>query len=142
MPFIIGVAFGNHDSSITIIKDGKIVGIYSEERFSRKKHDSSFPDKSLKYAINKHGIKNDEIESICYYEDETLKFKRLRNQFDDEISLAQYLCKKFNEGNLISRPPKSIAGPMSRLRPRSPTDLLPNSIRTNPCPSKTDKVMP
>ena len=108
MPFIIGVAFGNHDSSITIIKDGKIVGIYSEERFSRKKHDSSFPDKSLKYAINKHGIKNDEIESICYYEDETLKFKRLRNQFDDEISLAQYLCKKFNEGNLIS--------PISKIR--------------------------
>ena len=52
MTKILGISCYYHDSSVTLIDDGKIVLALQEERFSRVKHDSSFPNKSLKYIIN------------------------------------------------------------------------------------------
>ena len=34
--FTIGISFGYHDSSVTILSENHIGGVYQEERFSRK----------------------------------------------------------------------------------------------------------
>ena len=110
--YIIGFSFGYHDSSVTILKEGRIVGVYSEERFSRKKHDKSFPEKALQYAIKYHSISSELIDSACYYEDPILKLSRIEKQFLSSKEFVQYLSKRSNEGKLYP-PLKRIANALS-----------------------------
>ena len=77
MTKILGISCYYHDSSVTLIDDGKIVLALQEERFSRVKHDSSFPNKSLKYIINELNLKISNIDYIVFHEKPFLKFERL-----------------------------------------------------------------
>ena len=54
--YILGLSCFYHDSAATLIKDGKIVAAAQEERFTRKKHDSAFPDQALAFCLNDAGI--------------------------------------------------------------------------------------
>ena len=55
--FILGISAFYHDSAACIIKDGEIIAAAQEERFTRKKHDASFPHHSIKYCIKEAQIK-------------------------------------------------------------------------------------
>jgi len=100
MDIIIGFSFGFHDSSVAVIINNKIAGIYYEERFSRIKHDRQFPAIATQYALEYHNIKSNKITGACYYEDPALKLSRIENQFDDDFEFANYLCYKLTKGNL------------------------------------------
>ena len=65
--FVLGVSAFYHDSAICIIRDDKIIIALQEERFSRRKHDSSFPIQSIKTALIYSKIKPTEITKICFY---------------------------------------------------------------------------
>ena len=80
--FTIGISFGYHDSSVTILSENHICGVYQEERFSRKKHDNRFPENALKYALHHHKITKESIKIVSYYEDTVLKQLRIRERFD------------------------------------------------------------
>ncbi|PPR42465.1 MAG: hypothetical protein CFH30_00553, partial [Alphaproteobacteria bacterium MarineAlpha8_Bin1] len=60
MTKIIGISAFYHDSAVALVEDGKILYASQEERFSRKKHDSSFPHLALKnlFSYNKINFKN------------------------------------------------------------------------------------
>ncbi len=75
--YIIGISAYYHDSAACIIKDGEIIAACQEERFSRKKHDSSFPHNSIKYCIKESNISYKEIDFVTFYEKPFLKFERL-----------------------------------------------------------------
>ena len=75
--YILGISAFYHDSSAALIKDGKIISAVQEERFTRVKHDSSFPKESIKYILKNSDIKLSEINSIVFYEKPFLKFERL-----------------------------------------------------------------
>ena len=77
MSYILGISAFYHDSSAALIKDGKIISAVQEERFTRVKHDSSFPKESIKYILENSDIKLSEINSIVFYEKPFLKFERL-----------------------------------------------------------------
>ncbi|MCI5054337.1 MAG: carbamoyltransferase [Pelagibacteraceae bacterium] len=77
MSYILGISAFYHDSSVALIKDGKIISAVQEERFTRVKHDSSFPKESIKYILENSDIKLSEINSIVFYEKPFLKFERL-----------------------------------------------------------------
>ena len=77
MTYILGISAFYHDSSASLIKDGKIISAVQEERFTRVKHDSSFPKESIKYILENSDIKLSEINSIVFYEKPFLKFERL-----------------------------------------------------------------
>ena len=77
MSYILGISAFYHDSSAALIKDGKIISAVQEERFTRVKHDSSFPKESIKYILKNSDIKLSEINSIVFYEKPFLKFERL-----------------------------------------------------------------
>ena len=72
-----GISCFYHDSAVTLIKDEKIIFAAQEERFSRIKHDSSFPKKSIQYLLKNHNISLNDLESIVFYEKPFLKFERL-----------------------------------------------------------------
>ena len=77
MTYILGISAFYHDSSAALIKDGKIISAVQEERFTRVKHDSSFPKESIKYILKNSDIKLSDINSIVFYEKPFLKFERL-----------------------------------------------------------------
>jgi len=75
--YILGISAYYHDSAACLINDGKIVAAAQEERFSRIKHDASFPSCAIQYCINEAGINPSEIENVVFYEKPFLKFERL-----------------------------------------------------------------
>ena len=75
--YILGISCYYHDSAAALIKEGEIVAAAQEERFSRKKHDSSFPKSAILYCLNSQGINLTNVEEIVYYEKPLLTFERL-----------------------------------------------------------------
>jgi carbamoyltransferase len=78
---IIGISAFYHDAAACIIRDGNIVAAAQEERFSRKKHDSSFPIESIKFCMSQAGISANDIDFFVFYEKPILKFKRLLSTY-------------------------------------------------------------
>jgi carbamoyltransferase len=74
---ILGLSAYYHDSSACILIDGEIIAAVQEERFTRIKHDSSFPSKSIQYCIKEAGIDCENIDYVVFYEKPFLKFERL-----------------------------------------------------------------
>ena len=75
--YILGISSFYHDSAACLIKDGEIIAAAQEERFTRKKHDPSFPKHAIKYCMEEAGIAPDDLENIIFYEKPFLKFERL-----------------------------------------------------------------
>ncbi len=75
--YILGLSFGYHDSAAALIKDGEVIYASQEERFSRKKHDNSFPSKAITNCLNFHNLSISEIDKIVYYENASKKFTRI-----------------------------------------------------------------
>ena len=77
MTSIIGISSFYHDSAASLIINGEIVAAVQEERFTRIKHDASFPKNSIEYLIKSNKVKLTEIDAIVFYEKPFLKFERL-----------------------------------------------------------------
>lgn len=77
MSIILGLSCFYHDSAAAIIKDGKIIAATQEERFTRVKHDLSFPHNSIKYCLKTVDKDLHEIDYVVFYEKPLLKFERL-----------------------------------------------------------------
>ena len=77
MKTILGISAFYHDSAATILVDGKIIAAAQEERFTRKKHDSSYPFNAVEFVLNFSKIKLDDVDQIIFFEKPFLKFERL-----------------------------------------------------------------
>ena len=75
--FILGISCFYHDSAAALLLDGEVIVAVQEERFSRKKHDSSFPKNAILYCLESQNIDFRNIECIVYYEKPLLTFERL-----------------------------------------------------------------
>tara|TARA_Y100000590_G_scaffold213372_1_gene241769 strand:+ start:32330 stop:34165 length:1836 start_codon:yes stop_codon:yes gene_type:complete len=74
---ILGISAFYHDSAACILKDGKIIAAAQEERFTRKKHDPSYPYHAIKFVLNYSNLKLSEVDQIVFFEKPFLKFERL-----------------------------------------------------------------
>ncbi|MFH6767277.1 carbamoyltransferase [Gaetbulibacter aquiaggeris] len=74
---ILGISAYYHDSAAAIIIDGEIIAAAHEERFTRKKHDSSFPINAAKYVLSEAGIDYNDLTAISFYDKPYIKFERL-----------------------------------------------------------------
>ena len=77
MTSILGISAFYHDSAAAIILDGNIIAAAQEERFSRKKHDASYPSNAIKYVLEESKLDLNEIDHIVFFEKPFLKFERL-----------------------------------------------------------------
>ena len=74
---ILGISAFYHDSAATLVLNGQIIAAAQEERFTRKKHDSSYPFNAIEFVLKYSKIKLSEIDKVIFYEKPFLKFERL-----------------------------------------------------------------
>jgi len=74
---VLGISAFYHDSAAAIIVDGEIIAAAQEERFTRKKHDASYPKNAINYVLKESGLKLNEVDHVVFYEKPFLKFERL-----------------------------------------------------------------
>ena len=80
---ILGISAFYHDSAAALIVDGKVKSAIQEERFTRKKHDESFPENSIRYILKSNNTTISDIDHIVFYEKPLLKFERLLETYLD-----------------------------------------------------------
>ena len=74
---ILGISAYYHDSAAAILIDGEILAAAHEERFTRKKHDLSFPGNACKYVLQEAGLDYKDLSAVSFYDKPYLKFERL-----------------------------------------------------------------
>ncbi|MEA5000514.1 MAG: carbamoyltransferase [Endomicrobiaceae bacterium] len=74
---ILGISAFYHDSAAAVTIDGKISAAAQEERFTRKKHDPSFPVNAVKFCLKQSGLNIDDLDAVAFYDKPWLKFERL-----------------------------------------------------------------
>jgi len=121
--YILGISCFYHDSAACLIKGEKIIAAAQEERFTRKKHDPSFPSKAIEYCLSEAGITLDEVSYIGFYDKPFLKFERLLETYlsetpsgfrsflmaipvwlKEKLFLKDTLIKEFVELNIANNP--------------------------------------
>ncbi|RMH52830.1 MAG: hypothetical protein D6685_16210 [Bacteroidetes bacterium] len=74
---ILGISCWYHDAAACLVRDGRIVAAAQEERFSRIKHDPSFPARAIDYCLREAGVTVDDLDAVAFYDKPFLKFERL-----------------------------------------------------------------
>ena len=75
--YILGISAFYHDSAAALLKDGEIIAAVQEERFTRKKHDYSFPSQAVNYCLKEAQITSDQLKYIAFYDKPFIKFNRI-----------------------------------------------------------------
>lgn len=74
---ILGLSAFYHDSAACLVQDGKIIAAAQEERFTRKKHDASFPRNAVEFCLKQGGIKTGDLDYVGFYDKPFVKFERI-----------------------------------------------------------------
>lgn len=74
---ILGISAYYHDSAAAILINGEIIAAAHEERFTRKKHDASFPENAARYVLKEAGLDFEDLKAVAFYEKPFIKFERL-----------------------------------------------------------------
>jgi carbamoyltransferase len=77
MAAILGISAYYHDAAAAIVVDGRIVAAAQEERFTRRKHDASFPQNAVEYCLREAGITAADLDFVGFYDKPITKFERL-----------------------------------------------------------------
>ncbi|MCB0191842.1 MAG: hypothetical protein KDJ65_07860 [Anaerolineae bacterium] len=74
---ILGVSCYYHDAAAALLVDGQLVAAAEEERFTRKKHDHSFPKQAIEFCLKRANITSDDLDYVVFYEKPLVKFERI-----------------------------------------------------------------
>lgn len=74
---ILGISAFYHDSAACLVQDGDIAAAAQEERFTRKKHDHSFPTHAIAYCLKEKGLKATDLDYVAFYDKPFVKFERI-----------------------------------------------------------------
>ena len=89
---ILGISAFYHDSAACLVQDGEILSAVQEERFSRIKHDDSFPMKAIRYCLDNSQLSSESIDFVAFYDKPFLKFDRILQTY---LSYAPHGIKSF-----------------------------------------------
>lgn len=89
---ILGISAFYHDSAACLLVDGVIVAAAQEERFTRKRHDKSFPKNSIEYCMRAGGLVPLDLDFIVFYEKPFVKFERILETY---LAYAPYGFRSF-----------------------------------------------
>lgn len=92
MTRILGISAFYHDSAAAIVVDGQVVAAAQEERFSRKKHDASFPSQAVEFCLEQAGISVEELDHVVFYEKPFKKFERI---LETHLTHAPFALRQF-----------------------------------------------
>lgn len=120
---ILGISAYYHDSAAALVIDGGIVAAAQEERFTRIKHDSSFPTQAIIYCLKEADISLSEIDRVVFYEKPFQKFERLLETYlavaprgfnSFRLAMPIWLKEKLFQKRLIRRELDAISSGVSR----------------------------
>ncbi|OGW44504.1 MAG: hypothetical protein A2Y66_06475 [Nitrospirae bacterium RBG_13_41_22] len=74
---ILGISAFYHDSAACLVHNGKIAAAVQEERFTRKKHDYSFPINAVKFCLQHDGLSVNDLDYVAFYDKPFQKFERI-----------------------------------------------------------------
>ncbi len=94
---ILGISCYYHDSAAALVEDGIPIAMAQEERFTRVKHDPSFPGNAINFVLNQRKIEGSDLDYVVFYEKPFLKFERF---IISALSFFPYTSRVFSEGNL------------------------------------------
>ncbi len=80
---ILGISAFYHDSAAALVIDGQIAAAAQEERFTRVKHDSDFPENAVRWCLEREGLAPEDLDLVVFYEKPFLKFERLLETYMD-----------------------------------------------------------
>jgi carbamoyltransferase len=89
---ILGISAFYHDSAACLVRDGVIISAAQEERFTRKKHDSAFPENAINFCLQDNKIRVDDVDYVAYYDKPFLTFERILETY---LSFAPFGIKSF-----------------------------------------------
>ena len=72
MARVLGVSCYFHDAAAVRVEDGALVLAAEEERFTRKKHDASFPRRAIEFCLEPGPV-----DYVAFYENPKVKFNRV-----------------------------------------------------------------
>jgi carbamoyltransferase len=75
--YILGISCYYHDSAAALLKEGELIAAAEEERFTRVKHDFSFPTHAIEFCLEQAGIRGEDLDYAIFYEKPLLKFERI-----------------------------------------------------------------
>ncbi|MGB8274466.1 MAG: carbamoyltransferase [Alphaproteobacteria bacterium] len=115
---VLGVSAFYHDSAAALVEDGAIVAAAQEERFTRKKHDASFPHNAIAYCLAEAGAGLDGVDLVAFYDKPFLKFERLLETYlafaprgfrSFGMAMPLWLREKLFQKDLLRRELRSFA---------------------------------
>src|SRR2546426_12033586 len=74
---LLGISAYYHDSAAALVEDGEVIAAAQEERFSRKKHDSRFPHRAIRWCLESSATRPGDLDLVAFYDKPFLKFERL-----------------------------------------------------------------
>jgi carbamoyltransferase len=115
---VLGISAFYHDSAAALVEDGRIVAAVQEERFTRKKHDPSFPKNAIAYCLKETGARLDQLDHVVFYDKPFLKFERLLETYialaprgfrSFRMAIPLWLKEKLFQKNLLKRELKQFS---------------------------------
>lgn len=109
---ILGISAFYHDSAAALVENGGIVAAAQEERFTRKKHDSGFPQHAVSYCLSEGGARADNVDYVVFYDKPLLKFERLLETYltfapdgfrSFRMAVPLWLREKLFQKNLLQK---------------------------------------
>lgn len=89
---VLGISAFYHDSAAAVVDDGRIIAAAQEERFTRRRHDPSFPKNAIASCLNEARVSLDELDFVVFYDKPFLKFERLLETY---VALAPHGFRSF-----------------------------------------------
>ncbi len=126
MTRILGVSAYYHDSAAALVVDGELVAAAQEERFTRRKHDASFPAGAIRYCLAAGAIDLAGIDAVVFYDKPFLKFERLLESYLANVprgfrsfvtAIPVWLKEKLFQKSLIRRELAALVAPGTTLPP-------------------------
>jgi carbamoyltransferase len=78
---VLGLSCFYHDSAAALLRDGVVIAAAQEERFTRKRHDSDFPSRAVRYVLEEAGIGPEQLDAVGFYDKPLLKFERMLSTY-------------------------------------------------------------
>lgn len=74
---MLGVSCDYHDAAAALVQDGLLVAAAEEERFTRRKHDASFPNRAIQFCLRQAGLRGPDLDYVVFHEKPLAKFDRI-----------------------------------------------------------------
>jgi carbamoyltransferase len=109
---VLGISAFYHDSAAALIEGGRIIAAAQEERFTRKKHDPSFPQNAVAYCLEEAKVQLDDLDHVVFYDKPFLKFERLLETYvasaprgfrSFKMAIPLWIREKLFQKNLLGR---------------------------------------